>query len=217
MNVLKSIVLGLTLIVGISAHAQRQDQKKSSEDKAARLSTKMIESLDLDENKSAEVSRINSEFMNKLEITKKDELMNKEAKKLQIEVAKQERDTQLKSLLSSDEYAKYEAMNAEKAEAKQEKKDNREKKSPAEKAKIQTEKMAQDLGLNEEQKEKVLIINEGINVKNQGIKSNNSFTEEQKKEYLKENRKAKNRMLSEILTPEQMDMLKSQKKENRSK
>lgn len=217
MNLLKTVALGLTLIVGISANAQRHDQKKSAGDKASNMTVKMVESLSLDDKKAAEVSRINSEFAKKIELTKKDELMKKEAKKLQVEVAKQERDAELKGLLSNEEYAKYEAMKAEKAEAKQQKRDDREQRSPADKAKAQTERMAQDLSLSEDQKARVQIINEGIAQKNNAIKTNDSLTNEQKKEYLKQNRKAKMQMFSQVLTPEQMEKLKAQKKENRAK
>lgn len=216
MNLLKSAALGLTLIVGMAAQAQQLD-KNTPEERAARMSEKMVKTLSLDKDKAAEVSRINNEFTHKLAITKKDELMKKEAKKLQVEVAKQEREAEFKKLLSAEEFAKYESMKAEKAEAKLQRQETKTQKSPAEKAKAQTAKMAQDLSLTEDQKERIQIINEGIIQKNQAIKSNDSFTDEQKKEYLKQNRKAKMSMYAQVLTPEQMEQLKAKKKASPTK
>ena len=84
--------------------------------------------------------------------------------------------------------------------------------TPEQKAEKKAQKMAESLGLSEAQTERVRIIELGIIQKNRGIRENTTYTPEEKKVYLKENRKAKMNMLSSILTPEQMEKYKADMK-----
>lgn len=70
-------------------------------------------------------------------------------------------------------------------------------------AKAQTEQIASQLKLTDEQKSKVYTLNEGLAQKNQAIKNNPKMTDEQKKEILAKNEQARLHHLKNILTEEQ--------------
>ena len=88
---------------------------------------------------------------------------------------------------------------------------NHEPKSPEERAKFQTEKMASELQLTEAQKEQVYIINLGIAQKNDGIRNSN-FSDEEKGSIIKSNREAQIEMLKNILTAAQFEKMKAEMK-----
>lgn len=84
--------------------------------------------------------------------------------------------------------------------------------TPEQKAEKKAQNMAESLGLSEAQTERVRIIELGIIQKNRGIKDNTTYTEDEKKLYIKENRKARMNMLAGVLTPEQMEKYKADMK-----
>jgi hypothetical protein len=75
--------------------------------------------------------------------------------------------------------------------------------SPEERAKIQTERMTKALLLSADQQEKVHAINLGVAQKNDVIRTNENFSEDQKKEYMKGNLDGKKASLKLILNEEQ--------------
>ncbi len=91
---------------------------------------------------------------------------------------------------------------------------HKDEKSPEERAKFLTEKMAAELQLSEAQKEQVYTINLGIAQKNQGIMDSN-FSEEQKKEIIRSNQEARIEMLKNVLTAAQFEQMKKELKEQR--
>ncbi len=66
-----------------------------------------------------------------------------------------------------------------------------------------TEKLATDLLLSAEQKEKVANLNNGITRKNESILNSSGLTSEQKKSSIQSNNSAKNDQMKLILTEEQ--------------
>jgi len=84
-------------------------------------------------------------------------------------------------------------------------------KTPEERAKFQTEKMASELQLTDAQKEQVYTINLGIAQKNEGIRTS-SFSEEEKRSIIKSNREAQIEMLKNVLTAAQFEKLKADMK-----
>ena len=76
------------------------------------------------------------------------------------------------------------------------------KKSPEERAVIQTERFAKELKLSEEQKGQFLIIQTGINQKLEGIRIS-KMNEEEKKNSINSIRDARTSMLQAILNDEQ--------------
>ncbi len=80
-------------------------------------------------------------------------------------------------------------------------------KTAEEKATAQTSKMKTELGLSDNQATQVKEINLGIIQKNEGVMSNTSFSETQKKEIIKSNNEARMSMLKNVLTSEQYTKL----------
>lgn len=90
--------------------------------------------------------------------------------------------------------------------------------SAEERATKQTEQMATDLSLNDEQKQKIYMINLGIIQKNDAVRSNDALSSELKTESVKQNDDARIQQIKSILTPEQntkFDMIEKMKFENR--
>lgn len=85
-------------------------------------------------------------------------------------------------------------------------------KTPEERAKNQTDKMKTELGLTNEQYDKVYTINLGIDQKNEGVRTS-TMSEEEKKKSLKMNNDARESMLKDALTPEQFAKLQELKEE----
>jgi Spy/CpxP family protein refolding chaperone len=85
-------------------------------------------------------------------------------------------------------------------------------KTPEERAKHQTEKMKNELGLTADQEQKVYTINLGIDQKNEGVKTS-TMTEEEKKKSLKYNNQARETMLKEVLTADQFTKFQALKQE----
>ena len=93
------------------------------------------------------------------------------------------------------------------------------KKSPEERAVIQTERFAKELKLSKEQKGQFLIIQTGINQKLEGIRSS-KMNEEEKKNSINSIREARTSMLQAILNDEQkqkMTLLDEKQKMNAQK
>jgi len=86
-------------------------------------------------------------------------------------------------------------------------------KTPEERAKFQTEKMASELQLSAAQKEQVYTINLGIAQKNEGIRTSN-FSEEEKRSIIKSNREAQIEMLKNVLTAAQFEKMKAEMKDH---
>ncbi len=77
------------------------------------------------------------------------------------------------------------------------------KKTPEERAIIKTEKMAKELLLSNEQKQKVLTLNTGIAQKNEAVRKNTSLSKEQKENALMGNHKARIEQMKLILNEAQ--------------
>ena len=88
-----------------------------------------------------------------------------------------------------------------------------------ERAAKQTERMATELNLTAEQKEKIASINEGLVTKNEAIRANATMTEEAKRESIKTNNDSRRVQYSNVLTPEQLvkfdEMQKAQKEKRK--
>jgi protein CpxP len=92
---------------------------------------------------------------------------------------------------------------------------NSEPKTPEDRAKFLTEKMAAELQLTDAQKEQVYTINLGIAQKNEGIRTSN-FSEEEKRSIVKSNQEARIEMLKNVLSAAQFEKLKAEIKEQRT-
>ncbi len=80
--------------------------------------------------------------------------------------------------------------------------------TPEERAKLQTKKMTKELNLTDEQVEKVAALNLKVEQKIQAI-IDGEMSEERKKEFIEGNKNEKMKVLSTILTKEQMKKYRS--------
>jgi hypothetical protein len=87
-------------------------------------------------------------------------------------------------------------------------------KSAADRAKVQTEKMSEELKLTEDQKSKIYEINLGINQKIDGLKTS-GLSEEEKKKAMHHNNEARKEMIKAILTKEQNEILEKKMAERK--
>lgn len=82
--------------------------------------------------------------------------------------------------------------------------EKKEKSTPAERATRLTTKMTKELSLTAEQAQKVSEINLGIATKNEDVRNNTTYTQEQKKEIVASNHAARKAMYKDVLTAEQL-------------
>lgn len=90
------------------------------------------------------------------------------------------------------------------------------KKSPEERAVMQTERFAKELKLSEEQKGQFLIIQTGINQKLEGIRSS-KMNEEEKKNSINSIREARISMINGILSDKQKQKMTSLEEKQKRK
>lgn len=86
-----------------------------------------------------------------------------------------------------------------------------------ERAAKQTERMATELNLTAEQKEKIAVINEGIVTKNDAIRTNATMTEEAKRETIKTNNASRREQYSTVLTADQLAKYDEMQKAHKEK
>jgi hypothetical protein len=81
--------------------------------------------------------------------------------------------------------------------------EKKEKSTPAERATRLTNRMVKELALTAEQTQKISEINLGIASKNEDVRNNTTYTQEQKKEIVASNHVARKAMYKDVLTAEQ--------------
>lgn len=90
-------------------------------------------------------------------------------------------------------------------------------KTPEERANHLTTKLAKKLELTADQTAQIADINLGIAMKNQGIREDKNFTQEQKKEIMQSNYEAAKSMYQSVLTPDQYAKFLAWEKERMEK
>jgi len=213
MKTLKSLaVLGLFLMSCTVVVAQEEKkEEKSPEVRAEKMTQKMSDGLGLDEKQTGELKVLNLDFVTEMKRIKSDESLEKDARKTQMQEIKETRNNGLKTILSAEEFAKYQEMEAKKIAEHKEKKEM----TPEQRAAMHTEKMIELLDLSDEQIGQVTELNKKVESKIAAIKSDLTMTNEKKKEFIKGNRQDQKRVLKVILTPEQFETLQAAKKEGK--
>lgn len=95
--------------------------------------------------------------------------------------------------------------------------EQREKKTPEQRANGLTNKMTEKLGLNETQKTQVYNINLATAQKNDAVRSNTALTKEQKKAQLEANQADRSAQFKTVLTTEQYAKYEAWEKERKAK
>ena len=93
------------------------------------------------------------------------------------------------------------------------------KKTPEQRAELHTEKLTKVLGLNADQRTKIAEFNLGIALKNESIRTNPNMPQETKISSLKSNNEARKMMIKTVLTEEQIkkfEELEAKKEANKA-
>ncbi|WP_430403165.1 hypothetical protein [Fluviicola sp.] len=115
---MKTLILALTLLIGGSAMAQQQAKKerKPAEERATNSSQKMKTKLGLDDAQTTKIHDINLGIAQKNDAIRDNTALTREQKMAQLKETQNSRNAQYKEVLTSDQYAKYEAWEKEKRE-----------------------------------------------------------------------------------------------------
>ncbi len=90
-----------------------QHEKKTPEQRATGLTNKMTEKLGLNETQKTQVYNINLATAQKNDAVRSNTALTKEQKKAQLEANQADRSAQFKTVLTAEQYAKYEAWEKE--------------------------------------------------------------------------------------------------------
>lgn len=210
MNSLKSIALaGLVAMSVNSSFAQGDSKQHTPQERAERMTERMSSDLNVDQAKKTELMAVNLRFVETSSKLRSDANLSDEARKTEMKAAKDVYNSELSTVLSPEQLVKLEQLKQEKKELRAERKEM----TPEERAAQLTERMNQVLALTEQQYTQVSQLNLGVEMKIEAIRNNSEMTPEQKKEFIQGNRKDQMAVLSNILTPEQFDKWKAEKKE----
>ncbi|WP_343604051.1 hypothetical protein [Fluviicola sp.] len=117
---MKTFILALAVLVGGTAMAQQQGQgkreHKTAEERATGVTEKMTTQLGLDDSQKAKIQEVNLGIAKKNDAIRENTSLTREQKMAQMKQNHDARDAQYKTILTTDQYAKYEAWEKEKKE-----------------------------------------------------------------------------------------------------
>lgn len=208
MRILKFAFVGLIAVGGVNVYAQEGSESvkthvNSKEEKAEVKLQKLTDELNLTEEQQAKAKDLSDRFITRSTKIKADESITDEVKKAQLKAERKAMKEEFTALLDDSQKEKLKEL----------KSDN--KKSLEERAKKKTERMTEELGLNETQSENLYNLNLKVAQKIKAIKENAEFSDEKKKKFIKGNKKDYKTVLSSILTAEQMTKFEELKKERK--
>ncbi|MEO8733991.1 MAG: hypothetical protein ABI373_06645 [Flavobacteriales bacterium] len=110
---MRTLVMTLALMVGLSAMAQDSDNaKKTTAERAQKRTTEMTTELGLNADQQAKVSEINMQYADGAQTVS--QMTEKDAQKKRLDVLKSNRDSSYKAVLTEAQYNKWMALRAEK-------------------------------------------------------------------------------------------------------
>ena len=110
---MRTLVMTLALMVGLSAMAQDSDHaQKTPAERAQKRTTEMTSQLGLNADQQAKVNEINMQFADGAQTVST--ISEKEAQKKRMEALKTNRDNGYKAVLTEAQYNKWMALRAEK-------------------------------------------------------------------------------------------------------
>lgn len=193
MRTIKKIATGLFLsMVVMSAHAQSPKHGHGKQH-----AHKMHEELGLTKDQSSQMKAIHEKYHPQIKAIRENESLTKEVRQAQIKPLKDAKDAELKTVLTTDQYAALKEM-----------------KSQHKKGDHQKALMA-SLNLTESQELQMKAINEKYRPQMKAIKDDHSLDQEAKKSKLKPLKKAQRADVRNILTKEQFDTYQAHKKKGR--
>lgn len=201
----------LMLVIGFFAlQAQRTAERRpmDPEKMAEKQTARMTEQLNLDEKQAEQVTAINLKYAEQSKGNKEQAKAEREARKAERQQMQETKMAELKQVLTPEQYAEMEKAQAERSERRgghgKGGKGKLRDLSPEKRSGIQTTKMVDKLGLNEEQAKALRQVNLDFAQKREAIfeqKKEERAANKETMDKLKEEQKA---ATEEILTPEQM-------------
>ena len=196
---MKKIMIGAVVLMLAAGTVQAQDNRQIHKKHHRHQHGKMFEKLNFTQEQKGQMKSINDDFRKQMqELKKNDGITVKEWKSRKESLSKNHRE-QIQNLLTNDQKVQLEKI-------KQGQKSNREAYSKA-----RMEKMSERLNLNKEQKEKLGSLRSGMSEKIKTIRSNESLSQEQKKDQVKELMKTQKEEMKSILTDEQFKKMQEMK------
>ena len=202
----KVSILLASLVICFSSLAQ-EGHKKSPEERAAHMTEKLSTELSLSAEQKTEIEKINATYLADMHAIKENSEMQEEQKHEALKELRKNWKSSVQNELTEEQKAKMEELKEDRKEM--------QKLTPAEKAENKTAKMKEELGLSEEQTQQVRELNRKVADKIEAIRNDETISPEKKKEFIQGNRKDYKRVLSSILTPEQLTKYEELKKSQR--
>lgn len=199
-------VLLFALAITAGVQAQEEKSKKSPEERSEIMTEKMAVELELTEAQKATIDGINTKYIVQMRSVRDDASKTEEAKKEELKYVRQTWKKEVEKQLTEDQKTRLEELKVQRKAEKA--------LSLEDKARKKTDHMKEHLGLSTEQEEQVYQLNLKVGQKIQAIKENPDMSEEKKKEFIQGNKKDFKKVLSTILTDEQMAKFEEMKKDH---
>ncbi len=168
----------IIFLAGAVSVGYAQDGAKS------KVKTRQVEDLKLDEKQENQVRDINKSYMQSAQDIRKNEALSKEDRKKQLDALHTERVGKIKSVLSPEQFEKYQQNREKSMERADDYKEKRHKKEGRGKG-APTEEMKKQVGLTDAQGQELQSINRDFMARMKELKNNESLSKEQRHEQLK--------------------------------
>lgn len=214
------ILAGLITFVGLNGYSQ-ESVSASLDEKATKMTEKMIEEFSLDEASLEELKAINLTFVTSAQEVRSNTELSKEEKQAKMQEIIKVRNESLGEILTDEQIAEFQKREREHFKNRGVLADSDHEgfqhKTPEEKATHRTEKLAQQLDLSDDQKEKVKHLTLKVINKIDVIKADSTMTKERRKEFIEESMKDYKKAMKSILTEEQFEKFEAIAEEKKGK
>ena len=211
---MKKIIISALVIVLAYGSVMAQEKTKTKNHHKDQYG-KMSENLNLSQEQKDQMKTINDEFRNQMQELKKNESITvKEQKTRREELVKNHRE-RVQSILTQEQKVQFEKMKKEHHDGAKGKTEKT-KRSGKNYGEGRMEKMNERLNLSTEQSEKLKTLHSSVSEKIKNIRSNESLTQEQKKEQVKVLMEKQKGEMKSILSEEQLKKMEEMRS-NRNK
>ncbi len=198
---MKKLLTSVAMLFMAVATVQAQDGKMHNGQRGHRV--EMMQKLNFSEEQKQKMKFYNEDFKNQVAELKKNDNISVKEYRSRMEALKKDHQTKVKSLLTNDQR---EQIEKSKPERKQESF-----------SKERMEKMKTELGLSNDQGNRLNELNKNIAEKFKSIRENEALSQEQKKVQMQALKQKQKEELKSILTEEQLQKMKEIRKEHPGK
>lgn len=108
------LAAALFLMMGLSVNAQSRKAPDRSENRPDKETAELVKELDLSDKQAAQVKKIHQDFGEKMEKARKNNDGDREDMREHMAKMEKEKNAEMKTVLSKEQYKKYEELHAEK-------------------------------------------------------------------------------------------------------